>query len=190
MTLEHPISYRDEQSGRLVRIEKGENVLFGKEAAAFVRYRLGYARGDLERIDAQKAFISAFLRKFGGGLSVGSIVSILSDLRTSTVTDLPLSLALRCGLRFVRCYPKTDIRYLTLPGEPCMHGGVSYYVANRASCEVAIARWLGFSDSKVSFDRDGKLILRSDPKMAEIYNRGSVPYHVYTDAELRPARDS
>jgi LCP family protein required for cell wall assembly len=190
MTLEQEISYRDEESGETVRLPRGPRLLDGREAAAFVRYRMGYARGDLGRIDAQKAFISALFQKFGSGLSLRSMFAILSELRGSTVTDLPLSLALRCGLRFIRSCHRTDIRYLTLPGEPCMHNGVSYYVANRACSEEAITNWIAFSDTSVTFDRNAKLLLPTDAKMCEIYRRSSVPYRVYTDAELRPARDS
>ena len=190
MTLPSEITYFDEESGRKITLPQGPRLLSGKESVAFVRYRVGYANGDLGRIDAQKAFISALLSKFGSGLSLRAICSVFSELRGSTVTDLPLSLALRCGYRFVSDYKRTDIFYLTLPGEPCMFRGISYYVANRASSEGAISKWLCFSESPARFDPLGKL---TDPRAAEIleiYQRDSVPYHVYTDAELRLSSSS
>ena len=185
MFLDREITYRDEETGELVRLPSGERLLSGKEASAFVRYRIGYSGGDLARIDAQKVFISALLRKFGSGLSISTLLKILSQLRSGTVTDIPISLAIRCGLRFLRSYSKTDIRYLTLPGEHCMHGGISYYVANRACCETAVSEQLCFSESRPTFDPESKLLMATDTNMTEIYRRESVPYHVYTDAELR-----
>ena len=185
MTLDREITFRNEESGELHTLKPGLQLLKGREAAAFVRHRLGYASGDLGRIDAQKIFISALLRKFGSGLSARSILSVLSELRGGTVTDLSLPLALRCGLRFATCYKKTDIRYLTLPGAPCMHRGISYYVANRASCNEAIAKWVCLSQPHKSFDPDERLVLKSSREISEIYSRQNVLYHVYTDDELR-----
>ncbi len=184
VTLDREIAYRDEEDGVLHSLGPGRHLLTGKQAEAFVRYRIGYPTGDLGRIDAQKAFISALFQKFGNGLTVRSIFSILSEFRGKTVTDLPLSLALRCGLRFVTSYKKTDIRYLTLPGEPCVHRGISYYVASRASCEAAIEKWVCFSGARQTFDGAERLNLPSAPQISEIYNRSSVSYRVYTDAEL------
>ena len=185
MKLDREISFRDEETGELHRIGAGGHLLKGKEASAFVRYRLGYASGDLGRLDAQKVFISALLRKFGSGLSAPTIISILSGLRSGVVTDLSLPHALRLGIRFASYYKKTDIRYLTLPGEPCIYRGISYYVANRASSAEAISALVCFSRSCPTFDPNGRLVFRSSREISEIYDRSSIDYRVYTDAELR-----
>ncbi len=185
MKLDREISFRDEETGELHSLGAGGHLLKGKEASAFVRYRLGYASGDLGRLDAQKVFISALLRKFGSGLSAPTIISILSGLRPGVVTDLSLPHALRLGIRFASHYKKTDIRYLTLPGEPCIYRGISYYVANRASSAEAISTLVCFSRSRPTFDPSGRLVLRSSREISEIYDRSSIDYRVYTDAELR-----
>jgi LCP family protein required for cell wall assembly len=185
MAIDRDISYTESGSEERILLPKGFHVLNGRQASAFVRYRIGYPTADIGRIDAQKAFVSALLRKFGTGLSYRTVVSILAELRDGTVSDLPLALALRCGLRFVTSYSKTDIRYLTLPGEACLYRGISYYVVNRTSCEEAISKWLCFDAARPQFDMQHAFVLESAESIAEIYHRNSVPYVVYTDADLR-----
>ena len=183
--LEQPISYMDSESGESLVLHSGTHLLTGRQSSAFVRYRIGYPRGDLGRIDAQKTFISAMLAKFAGGMPLSALPSLLSTFREHAVTDISIPHAFRCGLRFVSSYKATDIRYLTLPGEPCMHKGVSYYVVNRASAEEAVSSWLCFGLDKAIIDRDSLLFSESVANISEIYHRNSIPYFVYTDAELQ-----
>ena len=185
VTLARDLVYRDDESGELVTLAKGKRVLSGKDSAAFVRYRVGYVNADLGRIDAQKLFVSAFLQKFCGGVSFRSLSSILMTLHESAVTNMSVPYALRIGLQFVSSYRKTEIWYLTLPGEPCMYRQISYFIANRASASEAVQSYLCFSHRESDFDPKQQLVLDSSPKISEIYRRNSVSYRVYTDAELR-----
>ena len=183
--LEQPISYMDSESGESLVLHSGTHLLTGRQSSAFVRYRVGYPRGDLGRIDAQKTFISAMLAKFADGMPLSALPSLFSTFRDHAVTDISIPHAFRCGLRFVSSYKRTDIRYLTLPGEPCMHKGISYYVVNRASAGEAISSWLCFDADKPDIDPDSLLFSESAAPIFEIYHRNSIPYFVYTDAELQ-----
>ena len=76
------------------RYEKGEHLLSGAEAEAFVRYRKGYATGDLGRVEAQKLFLSAFLRAVREQADVASLFRLLLSMRSAVITDLSLPRAL------------------------------------------------------------------------------------------------
>ena len=183
--LKRDLVYSDQKSGEKKVLSAGEQILNGSAALAFIRYRAGYASGDLGRLDAQKTFISALLSKLASGSSLRGIVLSCLELRESCVTDFPLFQALRFGKRFLSEYSSLDIRYLTLPGEPCMHGGISYYVANKRSSEEAIRSFLCFGTASPDFDAERRLVYPKSSVIMEIYSRNAVNYHVYTDTELR-----
>ncbi len=185
MRLPIEITYRDGESGESVVLPRGNQILSGRAAAAFVRYRAGYATGDLGRIDAQKLFISALFAKLASGLTPRTMTSVFGSVRKSLVTNLTLPEAISCGMRFMRRYDRTQIHYLTVPGEAAFANGISYYSICRASAAEAIEKWLLFGKGSADIDSSECGLARDSLPLAEIYHRESVPYRVYTDAELK-----
>jgi len=57
------MDYDDPYQGLSIHLDAGRQHLDGAEAEKFVRYRSGYVRGDLGRLDAQKIFMSALFKK-------------------------------------------------------------------------------------------------------------------------------
>lgn len=185
MRLPIEITYRDEESGETVVLPRGVHTLSGKAASAFVRYRAGYATGDLGRIDAQKLFISSLFAKLASGITPRTMTSVFGSVRRSLITNLTLPEAISCGICFMRRYKGTQIHYLTLPGAAAFANGISYYSVCRTSASEAVEKWLLFEKGKADIDVGGKGLARDIPPLAEIYHRKAVHYRVYTDAELK-----
>ena len=61
ITFQKDFVYKDGTDNVEINIKKGTHHFSGEQALRFVRYRKGYALGDLGRIDAQKLFLSAFI---------------------------------------------------------------------------------------------------------------------------------
>ena len=53
--------YRDPAQDLLIDLDEGLQILDGDKAEQLVRYRKGYARGDLQRIEVQQDFVSALV---------------------------------------------------------------------------------------------------------------------------------
>lgn len=64
--LPRDLDYEDPAQGLSIHLRAGKQTLNGAEAEQFVRYRAGYAQGDLDRLDAQKIFLSALFTKLSG----------------------------------------------------------------------------------------------------------------------------
>lgn len=182
------ISFRDSDSGEPIELSQGEHLLDGKTATQFVRYRIGYPRGDLDRIDAQKIFISALLHKFGECFGIRMLTTVFREFYQSMVTDITFTEALRCAIRFARHFGESEIHYLTLPGEAARIGGDSgvwYYSVNRDAAADALCKWVVRDASiKIEFDRSKRLRCKESPRLSEIYDRKSFGYRVYSDEEL------
>lgn len=122
------LDYDDPEQGLHIHLKQGKQTLDGTMAEQFIRYRDGYIRADLGRVDAQKIFLSAFIKRVQEGLTLPEILSVGDTLLTHTVTslgvtDLP-SLAVTA-----LSMPRSAIRMITAPGEITSTG--RYYVLNR-----------------------------------------------------------
>ena len=56
------MDYEDPYQNLSIHLKKGKQTLNGDQAISFVRYRKGYLRADIGRIDAQKIFLSALVK--------------------------------------------------------------------------------------------------------------------------------
>lgn len=112
-----------------IDIKKGLQVLDGKQAVQFMRFRKGYVNQDLGRIEAQQQFVKALMDKV---LSPSTILKVpqLVDIAYNNIdTDISKSKMLSLGV--LGSSIDTDkLNRVTLEGTPQNIGGVSYYVVN------------------------------------------------------------
>lgn len=120
--VEERLYYSDPAQGLYIDLYPGEQVLNGEQAEMLVRFRSGYAQGDLKRIEVQQAFMKAFIEQ------VCSTKSILDNLDSlirigleKTETNMPLSEALQYAKYVTQIDPAT-VTADTVPGE-----GGSYF---------------------------------------------------------------
>jgi LCP family protein required for cell wall assembly len=75
-----------------IDLEKGRQVLDGEKAEMLVRYRRGYAEGDLARIEVEKAFLAAMIEQ-KSDIKIGSFHDIYQALSGRMETDLDMKAA-------------------------------------------------------------------------------------------------
>ena len=163
------------------RYSEGERLLSGKEAESFVRYRESYVMGDLGRVDAQKLFLSAFLKKARTDLQPASMIRLLLSMREDVITDISLSRALSVGIGMHSRLSSLSAVFFTLPGEPLLHREHWYFIANKKGCETLLSQY--FPQSGV-FDAAHSLYDESELAQSNIYNDPNFSYLVYTEDDL------
>ena len=119
-------------------IEPGEQTLSGEQAAWLLRYRKGYAMGDIGRLEAQRIFIAALLRKLTAMPKLQTLAAVQRIMAADLVeTDLQADdlarLADLCGTFGTA---QTDI-YL-LPGMPADIEGQSLWLPDDAAAAELI----------------------------------------------------
>ncbi len=125
--------YNDPYQDLHINIKKGQQTLNGEQAEDFVRFRSGYARADLARLDAQKMFMSAFLKKLFSASSIPKIGNIITEIQKNLYTNLPLDDTLYFANKAISIDLSTGITMTTLPGTGANINGGSYYSANKAA---------------------------------------------------------
>lgn len=159
----------------------GEHKLSGAEAEAFVRYREGYLMGDLGRVDAQKLFLSAFLKRASDELNPAALLRLLLSMRSDVITDLSLPRALSIGLSVHARLSSLSAVFFTLPGEPLLYRGHWYFIANKKSSESLLSAYFPFAGN---FDAARRLYNADDLSHTNIYTDTGFPYLVYTEDDL------
>jgi LCP family protein required for cell wall assembly len=164
----------------LLALREGINHLNGAEAEKFIRYRKGYVMGDLERMDAQKLFLSALLKKLSSELTLPTLMKLAGIVQNEAVTNIHLASFSSVVMDAVSDGAKA--RYITLPGEPALNSkGLSFYVLNRKSAAEIVKGYM-FADK--DFDPE-KYFLNSDEQaFANIYNDDDFEIREYNDTSL------
>ena len=170
--------YKDPAQNLTIDLQPGLQTLTGAQAEQFVRFRSGYVRGDIGRMDAQKLFLAAVFRRFRGELSLGEVTSLVSVTLENLETDLTLTEAMTLANVGRRVQAK-DIRMLTLPGSDAVAhaSGASYYVLSSASVSEVLRQYFDGGE----FDPGRVFCNPAYDDFCKIYE-GYVPYIVY-DAE-------
>ena len=158
--------YNDPYQGLYIDIKAGKNHLDGKTAQQFVRYRAGYADGDLGRMDAQKLFLASFFKKVSDEYSP-ALAARLALAADGVETDLSIADIISIGARAMD-FSTRNMLMLTLPGGEAVakKSGASYYVLSSESCAEVMASYFG---RKRDFDADGCFLNEDYQSFTDIY---------------------
>ncbi len=119
--------YSDPAQDLYIDLDAGEQTLNGEQAMGVVRFRSGYAMADLERVNVQRAFLSACMEQWA---SLGNLLKapkLLPLVLENITTDLSTANLAWCAGALLRC-DTSEIATNTLPGSAANWNGGSYYI--------------------------------------------------------------
>ncbi len=128
--IQEDMDYDDPVQNLHIHLKKGMQHLDGKKSEQFIRFRHGYAAADIARIDAQKIFMTAFIKKmfsFEGIANIDKLINEVTDNLTTNITfeDAGYFLTQALGLDL------NGVVMLTMPGWALYVDGVSYYTIDK-----------------------------------------------------------
>ena len=146
--------YKDPYQDLTIEIKKGKQILNGEKAKQFVRYREGYVRGDLGRLDAQKLFVSAFFKKLSQKNDIVTAIHLVSTVLPETESNVSLKECIdligKMGIPDMK-----DVKFTTLPGGDIRgSSGAWYYVMNRISAYKIIKEYFNPELEESKFDKE------------------------------------
>ena len=172
MTVDKPLKYSDPEQGLYIDLPAGRRTLNGREAEMLVRYRSGYARGDLDRLDAQKKFLAAFFISLREKVTPFNAYSIVSAALPYLSTDISPSELVSIGLSVVTA-DNESVKLATLPGEDTISeiSGASFYVASAPSASALLTD--NFGAMAEDFDSEGVFLHPSLDSFRRIYRKNA-----------------
>ena len=182
INLPHDVVFYDKQGNYLRSFKSGENLLSGKDAAFFVRYRAGYANGDLGRLDAQKIFMNALFKTAVHDTGIDELFDIAKVFSDTAVTNIRVREILGMVLKHSSKFRDTEITYLTMPGKSLPDkNGIWYYVLNRKS-SVSVLEKHTSSDGK-SFDKNEDFLNKADQDFSDVYFSAGIKWKEYHSSD-------
>ena len=174
------MDYDDPYQDLSIHLKKGKQRLNGDEAVGFVRYRKGYLRADIGRIDAQKIFASAFARTLLEKTDARDVVSLSKIAMRYIKTDLPINELVSLGVAMYKTVPE-NISFATMPGEEVQStkSGAWFYILSQSGCSEI----LGTIGSEGEFDNEHIFSDEKRTEFEEIYNR-DIKAHIYNAADI------
>lgn len=128
----HDMNYDDPLQDLHIHLKKGYQLLDGDKAEQFVRYRAGYATGDLGRIEAQSGFIKEAIRQIVekySGSSDSETGELLSTLMGMVDTSFSISDILKYT-PYILSVDMNSVNIMRLEGDGRYINGVSYFMPN------------------------------------------------------------
>ncbi len=113
----------------MIDIEKGLQVLNGKDALGYVRFRHD-AMGDITRTGRQQNFLKAVAQKMLSKDSLLKLPSLIPALNEAIETDMTVKQMVALGVMFKGIDVDKDLFTMTLPGTPQTIGGGSYWIVD------------------------------------------------------------
>lgn len=132
-------------------IKKGVQVLNGKQALQFLRFRKGYSDQDLGRIRAQQQFIKAAAKQTLKLSNIGKLPQMIKSYYNNVETNIPLDVILKFAAN-AKDFDVDGMQMATLPGEPQYINGISYFIYDEEEAEILVKEL--FEDDKVVYNRD------------------------------------
>ena len=129
------MKYDDPTQNLHIDLKKGTQVLNGKQAEQFVRYRKGndgsgYARGDLQRTEVQQQFIKNFISTVLSAKNLTKIPDLINVALDNTDTNITAREALKYSTDAMKI-DTSNISSCTAPGEAKYINNISYFVMDK-----------------------------------------------------------
>ena len=153
VTLDEDITLKDNDNE--LTLLRGENLLGPKEALYFIRYRTGYIRGDLQRMEMQRIFMKGLYDTAVNRLTYRMLVKVAVNSKGVITNISPVSLATIVTKKKSHTAPGVSAQ--TLPGEALLaENGAWYYVISRRPCIDVLSA--SFKIKESDFDHDRRLV--------------------------------
>ncbi|MDA1352863.1 MAG: LCP family protein [bacterium] len=144
--VEKALKYDDFAGDLHIDLQAGDQVLSGKDASAYLRFRRD-SKGDIGRIDRQQQFLKSVTEKV---LESGNLLSsprLLRKLVGMVNTNLSLRQMLGFVRQFGRAFVSNRFQSGTVPGAVTLIDGVSYWRPDITAMDEVVDRVLfGFDE--------------------------------------------
>ncbi len=173
------MKYSDPFQDLYIDLKAGLQVLDGKNATDFIRFRSDYADGDLGRIDAQKQFMSSLFKKVMNEMNAVEALSIAKGVLPMLETDITLDDAAYFAGKFFSTKDR-NLEMLTAPGFQLHKTNPEawYYVLSKDGMLEAVNTYFNVYDNKIAeslFDPSMILCKEEDDDFLRIYKYSILP---------------
>ena len=164
--------YYNDYAGKLhINLDKGENVLNGKQAVGYLRFR-NDGLGDIGRTQRQQWFIKSLFEKLHSPQVITKVPEVLNIAKNYIKTDMGF-FELSQYAALAQSIDKNKIELATLPGAPNQKGYISYWILDPVKTQEVINR----------------MIYRDKPNLEGVHFKGGIMYSPMCEAQAERIKE-
>lgn len=152
------MDYDDDVQDLHIHLKKGKQKLTGDMAEQLIRFRSGYTKGDLDRMELRANFINEMVKQVMKNIPEDSLVQIATELYGSVVTNAKIGEMIDM-LKSIYGVDSSNVSIATLAGSPVQNPETelwAYYVVNKAKAVEDVNKYLNSDKDIKSEDFDKK----------------------------------
>ena len=115
-----------------IHLKPGKQILNGKQALQFARFRAGYTEGDLGRVKSQQLIIKALIKELTKAKNIAKLPEILEVVKKTVNTNIPFSTIAKLSLKVKNLGEEAEYIHNT-----------SYYIPNRTKLNALVKEMFG-----------------------------------------------
>ncbi len=158
--------YEDPAQNLSIHVNKGLQVLDGKNAEGVVRFRNTYANGDHDRIPVQQNFLRALFEQKLQPQYIAKAPALIDEIYDHVKTNFAVKDALSY-LKMLKKMTPESLQTYVLPGEAKYISGVSYFVYDAEETKQLILEKFGYPEEEAKALRE--------QQAKEKKNQGNMP---------------
>ena len=172
------MEYEDPAQDLYINLKEGYQTLDGEKAEQFVRFRSGWVTADIGRTDAQKIFMTAFMKKFIDSISVSMLSQVGNQVLKYVDTNMTINEFIYFGTK-VLSIDIDKLTMMTLPGSSVREyktSGTWYYVLSRSAMLDTVNKYLNVYSKEIPDSIFDPNLMFTNPYadyMVQIYNTDS-----------------
>ncbi len=153
------MDYDDDVQDLHIHLKAGKQKLNGDMAEQLIRYRTGYTKGDLDRIDLRANFLNEMIKQVMKNIPQDSLVSIATELYSSVVTNAKVGEIVDM-IKSMYGVDSSKVNIKTISGSPVQDPDTKlwgYYVLNKKNALEDVNKYLnpGKALEADNFDKNG-----------------------------------
>ena len=157
--------YDDPAQGLHIHLSPGPQILDGRKAEGLLRYRSGYATGDLGRVDMRSGFLRAVISQVKEKLSVRDAVSLAASLAFSVTTDMSAYEISRLA-KALYGITNENVNIKTISGSAVQNpktGAWIYYALNKEAALADVNEYINRGEALTAENFDKDAVFTDDP---------------------------
>ena len=152
--------YEDPEQDLYIDLKAGYQHLDGKQCESLIRYRDGYSRGDIERMEMRADFMSALFSQVKANINLDTMLNLIHDKALLQKMSTSMSLVdLLAYVKMVYTVRDADMDIRTIAGEVVQNpesGLWLYFVLNKGAALSDINECLNVYKSEMRIDQFDK----------------------------------
>ena len=161
------MDYEDPEQNLYIHLDAGPQLLDGEQCEQLIRYRKGYATGDIGRVELRGDFLVEALRQVKSKITIGDMIAMIPNLIRNVSTSMSVA-DIVAYTKSVYGIGNEDIYVRTLSGstlqDPVTGAWSSHYYLNKEDALADINECLNVYKTDISeeiFDSEGFFADRS-----------------------------